>query len=1597
MVYNGRVAGWPGGRVAGWPGGRVAGWPVPTGSRSSSARVRVEARTGQGIGMGLAGTPLVLLALPLAAWSPAARAQTVTYSISPTEIHEGERLAFAEMDTDAGMVSNQSNLTFTNSDWNVPPTVKAPAATSGLTINAQAQKMINICDRTPEIELEILQALGKTETDCGSIIPADLARIATISYQNKSLTALKAGDFDNLTSLTALDLSENSLRSLPAGVFDNLTSLTTLDLYSNSLSSLPAGVFDNLTSLTTLDLHSNSLSSLPASVFDNLTSLTTLDLHSNSLSSLPAGVFDNLTKLQSLYLYSNNLSSLPTGVFDNLTSLTALDMGRRNSLSSLPTGVFDGPTSLQWLNLSENSLSSLPTGVFDNLTSLQSLHMNDNSLSSLPAGVFDNLTSLQLLALHANYNLTCLPSIPSSVITLSLDKARSAYPACAGVTVTEPDGATRVTEASGMDHTDRYTVVLDSEPTTEVTITVKSGDSGAATVSPATLTFATTNWNTAQTVTVTGVDDQVDQSSDRSVTISHSATSSDTTYDQINIANVTATVMDDDVRGVTVSASSSSLRISEADDGGTDEVTENVGNYTVALTSEPTGNVAITVESGTPSAATVSPATLTFTSSNWSSAQTVTVTGVDDGLDNPGDQRQATISHDVSGAGTDYEEETAASVVVTVTDDDGAGVTIKESDGSTSVTEKSGDGRSDTYTAVLDSEPTAEVTITVESGDSGAATVSPATLTFATTNWNTAQTVTVTGVDDQVDQSSDRSVTISHSATSSDTTYDQINIANVTATVMDDDVRGVTVSASSSSLRISEADDGGTDEVTENVGNYTVALTSEPTGNVAITVESGTPSAATVSPATLTFTSSNWSSAQTVTVTGVDDGLDNPGDQRQATISHDVSGAGTDYEEETAASVVVTVTDDDGAGVTIKESDGSTSVTEKSGDGRSDTYTVVLDSEPTAEVTITVESGDSGAATVSPATLTFATTNWNTAQTVTVTGVDDQVDQSSDRSVTISHSATSSDTTYDQINIANVTATVMDNDMVGVTITESDGFTSVTEASGEGHTDTYIIVLDSQPTANVGIEAASGTTTAATVSPATLTFNPSTWNTAQTVTVTGVDDKVDQSGNRTATISHSATSSDAQYNNISISSVTATVTATVVDDDLGLKLKGWHLRFGRAVSQQVVDALQDRFCTHPAAALQLTVAGEPITSVTPLEYNQGMVSKALGFETVTTAGLVEGSSFSFAPEASEAEGEVPHLAFWGQGALSSFTGQEDGSSLDGDVTTALLGADWSTERWQAGAALSQSWGRGSHQGDRADGEVSSTLTGLFPYGCHALTPRLGIWATAGYGWGELSSSPMRSEYTPSTTMGMVAVGLDGVLLDGGSEGITLTTTADVLTVRTSLEEVDGLESSEGSLSRRRVGLEAIRPFPLSNGASLLPSMALGIRHDSGDAETGYGLDLGAAIRWKHPKRGISGALKGHSLLTHTTEESLQEQGLALSFSWQPHPSNRGPSLSLSHAMEVLNATPSSGQQQFEAELAYGFPAYNDYITLTPALALAFSPTSRNYSLLWSLAPYAEQLHEKPWELSLMGERQEQNNRAPSPVDHSLKLTFSTLF
>ncbi|MYF19240.1 MAG: hypothetical protein F4218_00995 [Synechococcus sp. SB0677_bin_5] len=129
--------------------------------------------------------------------------------------------------------------------------------------------------------------------------------------------------------------------------------------------------------------------------------------------------------------------------------------------------------------------------------------------------------------------------------------------------------------------------------------------------------------------------------------------------------------------------------------------------------------------------------------------------------------------------------------------------------------------------------------------------------------------------------------------------------------------------------------------------------------------------------------------------------------------------------------------------------------------------------------------------------------------------------------------------------------------------------------------------------------------------------------------------------------------------------------------------------------------------------------------------------------------------------------------------------------------------------------------------------------------------------------------------------------------------------------------------------------------------------------------------MGAGVSWSDPQHGITADLKGRSLLSHV-EEEFREQGLALSFAWDPTPGNRGPSFSSSHslgavaaggmdallsptAIQVLDG-PGSNGQQFEARLAYGVPAFADRFTLTPGLGLALSPDSSTYSLLWALAP-----------------------------------------
>ena len=214
------------------------------------------------------------------------------------------------------------------------------------------------------------------------------------------------------------------------------------------------------------------------------------------------------------------------------------------------------------------------------------------------------------------------------------------------------------------------------------------------------------------------------------------------------------------------------------------------------------------------------------------------------------------------------------------------------------------------------------------------------------------------------------------------------------------------------------------------------------------------------------------------------------------------AAASTDpvYDGLDPADVSVTNTDDDTAWVTVTPTTGLVT-TEASGTA---SFTVMLESEPVADVTISLSSSETTEGTVSPTSLTFAPTAWNTPQTVTVTGVDDDV-ADGDLTYTIVTAAVSTDPVYDGLDPADVSVTNTDDDTAGVTLTPTTGLVT----TEDGGTATFTVVLDSEPVADVTIGLSSSDTTEGTVSPTSLTFTAANWNEAQTVTVTGVDDAVE--------------------------------------------------------------------------------------------------------------------------------------------------------------------------------------------------------------------------------------------------------------------------------------------------------------------------------------------------------------------------------------------------------------------------------------------------------------------------------------------------------
>ena len=423
----------------------------------------------------------------------------------------------------------------------------------------------------------------------------------------------------------------------------------------------------------------------------------------------------------------------------------------------------------------------------------------------------------------------------------------------------------------------------------------------------------------------------------------------------------------------------------------------------------------------------------------------------------------------------------------------------------------------------------------------------------------------------------------------------------------------------------------------------------------------------------------------------------------------------------------------------------------------------------------------------------------------------------------------------------------------------------------------------------------------------------------------------------------------------------------------------WLARFGRAAAGHVAEAIEGRLSGAAAAGVVLgghSLTGgkaereaiesrlaEALMKERELRLGRGEEAQASSVREVAMSDLLLASSFHMA--SAEKMDAGSRWSLWGRGARSSFEGAEGDLSLDGDVTTATVGFDYERARWLVGVALSRSAGDGSYKaGGACDtgcaGEVESTLTGVYPYARYRVSGTFSLWGAVGHGQGEMTLTPGGSSpLEADVAMGMAAAGARGVVLPAREAGgFELALRADVLVTNTRSDAAAGLAETEAQTSRVRLVLEGSRSLRFGD-AVLTPSLEIGFRNDSGDAETGGGVEAGGSVRW------ASGALttevRARGLLSHGAG-GYEEWGLSASVAYAPGSGGRGLTLRAGSSWgastsgaerlwsQAAGLSPGGGFEPggagFEAEAAWGLDAPRGL--LTPYTGVAVSGNAETW-------------------------------------------------
>lgn len=669
--------------------------------------------------------------------------------------------------------------------------------------------------------------------------------------------------------------------------------------------------------------------------------------------------------------------------------------------------------------------------------------------------------------------------------------------------MSEPDKPVSVTSCTGgyslseFNGTLELQIVLGEAPTTNVTIPISSSDPSELSISTNQIVFTKSNWNKPQSIYLLGVDDYVIDGN-QSVNVTYgSIITTDEFFKGVSISATPITVIDNETAGIVVSPTAGLTTVESGSGAGACTGANNTALFTVVLGSQPSADVTIASIAGDPSEGTPDQTSLTFTPANFNQPQTVTVTCVDDPfLD--GDVTYSVTLSNASSGDPYYNNMSVSPVTITNADNDYATAQVSQS-----VINLTEGGASSTFSVQLTSAPVTPASFDVVSNDTYRAIVDTATITFDQNNYNNPQTINVSAPNNDLRDTPAINTAII-SITPADANYQSIDPADVTVNVTDDDIPGVIVS----NLSQNTSESGQS-------GSFTVKLATKPTANVSILVnETNHPLNSANQegiilgdPVTLTFTPTNWSINQSVTVVGVDEDIDD-GHAQYIIRLEDAVSADVDYSAMPVSGVLVNNQNNDTAGFVVS---GSKLVSDDMGNLDKNTYSrfsVKLTSEPIADVTLDLVSSQPDDGTSDVAQMVFTSADWSIPQWATShvsnNGGTPAHTNEGNRYYSIDMVKSTADPKYAALGDPSVSILSCDNDGANLLV----GCPWEGNSTSEDHGSVDMWFITQNPTAvDISVPVSSDNLSEGTVTtPAIVTA--ANWNTLTTnsVTATGVDE-----------------------------------------------------------------------------------------------------------------------------------------------------------------------------------------------------------------------------------------------------------------------------------------------------------------------------------------------------------------------------------------------------------------------------------------------------------------------------------------------------------